>query len=93
MTIAYNNSDWTAVFQNLKKAHIRWGMISRVLMKKGETLRPHVIMYKEETQSVLMYVSESWFETKAMLKVLEGFHHRAARQITGMMEKCVADGD
>ena len=62
-------------------------------MKKGATLRPHVMMYKEETQSVLMYVSDSWLATKAMLKVLEGFHHRAARQITGMIEKRVADGD
>ena len=26
-----------------------------------------------------------------MLKILEGFHHWAARQITVMMEKCVAD--
>ena len=28
-----------------------------------------------------------------MLKVLEGFHHRAARRITGMMEKCGEGGE
>ena len=36
------------------------------------------------TQSVLLYGSEIWVVTGEMLKVLEGFHHRAEIRITGM---------
>ena len=42
------------------------------------------MMYKAVAQSVLLKVSESWVVTGEMLKVLEGFHHWAARRITGM---------
>ena len=31
-----------------------------------------------------MYGSDIWVATGEMLKVLEGFHHRKARSITGM---------
>ena len=40
-----------------------------------------------------MYDSEIWVVTRDMLKVLEGFHHRAARRITGMTEKRGAGGE
>ena len=33
---------------------------------------------------VLLYGNEIWVVVRAMLKVLEGFHHRVARLITGM---------
>ena len=48
--------------------------------------------YGPVVRTVLLYGSESWVVTGAMLKVLEGFHHWAARQITGMTTKGVADG-
>ena len=37
--IAYNNSNWTEVYQKLRKAQRRWGMIARVLVKTGGTVR------------------------------------------------------
>ena len=40
---------------------------------------------------MLLYRSENLAVTGEMLKVLEGFHHRAARRITGMTAKHVAD--
>ena len=40
---------------------------------------------------MLLYGSKSWVITGAMLKLLEGFHRRMVRQITGMMTKCVLD--
>ena len=49
-------------------------------------------MYKAVSYTVLLYGSKSWVVTEAMLKILEGFHHRAARRIAGMMVKRVADG-
>ena len=48
--IAYNNSDWTAVYQNLEKARRRWGMIARVMVKTGAIVRAQGIMYKSVTQ-------------------------------------------
>ena len=37
------------------------------------------MIYKAVAQLVLLYGSEIW-----VLKILEGFHHREDRQITGM---------
>ena len=50
-------------------------------------------MYNSVAQSVLLYGSEIWVVMGEMLKVLEGFHHRAARRITGMTAKRVAGGE
>ena len=41
---------------------------------------------------MLLYVSNIWVATGEMLKVLKGFHHRAARRITGMAAKYGAGG-
>ena len=43
------------------------------------------MLYEAAMHSVLLYGSDSWVVTGAMLKVLEGLHHRLARRITGMM--------
>ena len=50
-------------------------------------------MYKVVAQLVLFYGSKSWVVTGEMLKVLAGFHHRAAQQITGMTAKLGAGGE
>ena len=63
----------------------------RVLAKTGAMVRDRGVMYMSLAQSVILYVSDSWVVVGVMLKVLEGFHHWAARQIMVMMEKCVAD--
>ena len=42
------------------------------------------MFYKAVVQSVLLYGSESWVVAPAVLKVLEGFHHRVARKLSGM---------
>ena len=60
-------------------------MIARVLEKAGATVWARGIVYKVVDQSVLLYSSESWVMMGEVLKVLEGFHHQAARRITGMM--------
>ena len=59
-------------------------MISRVLAKMGETVQAREMMYKTVGQLVLLCGIEIWVVTVEMLKVLEGFHHWATRQITGM---------
>ena len=51
------------------------------------------ILCKAVSQMVLLYRSESWVVTGAILKVLEGFHHRAAQRIAGMMAWSMEDGE
>ena len=89
--IAYKNSDWPEVFHNLRKAQIRWGIISKVLIKTGETVRSRGMIRRSVAQTVMLQDRESWVVMGEMLNILEGFHHRAARQIAGMTEKRVAD--
>ena len=84
LMIAYNNSDWEAVYQNLGKARRRRVMLVRGLERTGATVRFQVVIYKAVAQSVLLYDTQIWVVTGDVLKVLEGFHHQAARRITGM---------
>ena len=51
------------------------------MLKTGAKLQARGVMYKTAIQLVLLYGSESWMVTGAMLKVLEGFHLRLARRI------------
>ena len=68
-------------------------MVARVLERTGAMVQARGAMYKVVAQSVLLYGSKSWVVTREMLKVLTGFHHLAARCITGMTEKRGAGGD
>ena len=43
------------------------------------------MFYKAIVQSVLLYGSETWTIRPAMLKVLESFHNRVARRLTGRL--------
>ena len=70
--------------QNLREAQRRWGVIVRVLEKVGATVQAFGMMYKAVAQSLILYSSEIWVVMEAMIKILEGFHHRTARGITGM---------
>ena len=40
--------------------------------------------YKVVVQVVLLYGSEIWVATDAMMTLLEGFHHRIAIHVLGM---------
>ena len=59
-------------------------MTMRVLAKMVATVRGRGMMYKVMVKLVILYGSESWVVTGAMLKFLGGLHHREARCITGM---------
>ena len=91
--LIYNNSDWPAVYQNLNKARRQWGVIARVLAKTGSMVRARGMMYKAVGQFMILYRSNSWVVTGAMLKVVEGFHHQAARRIKGMTATSGAGGE
>ena len=54
-------------------------MVVRVLESTVATVWAQGAMYKAGEQSVILYGSNIWVVTGERLKVLEGFHHRAAR--------------
>ena len=89
--VTHNNSDWATLYRNLKKALKRWGLVSRVLEKTGASARVRGMFYKVVVQTVLLYGCETWTVTDSMLKVLEGFHHRIARRISGKTAVKVGD--
>ena len=51
------------------------------------------MFYKAVVQQVLLFGAETWTVTPAMMKALEGFHHRAARRIAGMQPYRLVNGD
>ena len=61
-------------------------MVLKVLVRMGVMVRSRAIMYKVVVNMVLLYRSESWVVTDAIIKVLEGFHHRIYWRIVGMMD-------
>ena len=78
-TIAYNNNDWAAVYQNLQKSRRQWGMVASLMERTGETVWAQRPMYKAVAQPVLFYCSKRWMVTGDILKVLEGFRYRASQ--------------
>ena len=50
------------------------------------------MIYKAVIQTVLLYISESWVVTDAMLKVLEGLYHQVDQRITGMSSQKIREG-
>ena len=54
-------------------------MVARVIERTGAMVQARVEMYKGVEQLVILYNSKSWVMNGKMLKVLEGFHHRAVR--------------
>ena len=56
-------------------------MVLRVLDKMGNEYRAREMLYNAVVQTVLLYGSESWVITEAIMKVLEAFHQRIVRRI------------
>ena len=92
-TITYNNRYWVAVYHNLRKDWRIWGMIQKLQTNIGAMVRARSMLYKAVAQTVLLYGSESWVMTGAMMKLLESYHGRTAQRIAGMMDRRMEDGD
>ena len=69
-TIAYNNSNWVAIYHNLQKAWMWWVMKIRVIQRTEATLRACGAMYNTVALSVLLYGREIWVVTEEMLNVM-----------------------
>ena len=57
----------------------------------GSNSAAHGMLYKAAAHTVLIHGSESWVVTGEILKVVEEFHHKAYRRITGMVDRRAED--
>jgi hypothetical protein len=82
--VTANDDDMKAVEHNIRRARMSWGNLKRIL-SKGKMKNPKAAtsVYKTVVHAVLLYGSETWATTNAMVKKLENFHRRCARFITG----------
>jgi len=83
--LSADDSDWPAIYLNLKKARSRWARVYRVLSRTEANPRVSGYFYKAIIQSVLLYCCETWVVSKAVLRVLAGFHNRVARRLSGRL--------
>ena len=67
-------------------------MVVMVVSNTSATVQSLGMLYKTVLQSVLLYGSELLVVTRAILKVLEVFHHWKSRSITGMTPWCTTSG-
>jgi hypothetical protein len=81
--VTSTDDDEPALQRQLKKAASRWGCVRRVLTRQGATPRIAGLFYKAACQAVLLYGSETWCFSPRMIRLLESFHHRVARCLTG----------
>ena len=83
--LRYDGNDVQAVRINLRKARATWERLSRVMRSEHASSRVCGLFYKATVQAVLLFGSETWNVTPAILRGLEGFHVWAARRMAGMM--------
>ncbi len=76
--LAYDNNDARAVRGNLEKAHAVWSRLSRTIRAENASPCACSIFYKATMQSILLFGSKTWNLSPSSLKLLEGFHIRAA---------------
>ena len=90
--IRNDDNDTQAIRVQLRKARGVWGRLSRMMRSENASPRVCELFYKATVQAVLLFGSETWCLSPANLRLLEGFHVRAARRMTGMMPKKKSDG-
>ena len=67
----------------LKKTRQRWARLAKVLKREEANARAVAIFYTTISQSVLLYGAELWTPLQRQIHVLERFHKRTMRHITG----------
>lgn len=86
-------TDITAVQYNIKRARSKWAMLRSILVSQNMPPTIASIFYKAVVQAVLLYGSETWVLTKRTLGMLQTFHNRIARQLTGRHIYQAPNGD
>ncbi len=89
--LSYDDNDTQAMRANLAKAHRCWARVSQVLRAENASPKVCGVIYKATIQAVLLFGSETWNLAPSGLACLEGFHLRAAWQMTGKGPKKFPD--
>ena len=87
-----SDDDWPAVVGNIRKARKKLAQLSRILGREEANPQVSGIFFKAVLQAVLLFRSETWVMTPCMGRVLGGFQHRVAKQITGRQPRRLLDG-
>ncbi len=90
--LAFDDNDAQAVRWNLKKVRGIWARLSCTIRAENASLRACGIFYKATVQSILLFGSKTWNLSPSSLKLLEGFHIRAAWSMTGKRSVKLRDG-
>ena len=86
------NNNWPEIEYNLQRAWGKWGRLENILVREGAGRRTTGEFYVAVVQAVLLFGTNMWVLTPPLDKYFEGFHHRAVRQISGMVPKSQLDG-
>ncbi len=73
-----DNDDVQAVRSQLHKAQGTWARVGQVLHRENAPQSTSAKFYQAIVQSILLYRSETWVLSKAVMARLEGFHICAA---------------
>jgi hypothetical protein len=76
--LSQDDDNVQAVRNQLCKARGTWARIGQVLRRENAPPRVSAKFYKSIVQPVLLYGSETWVLSPAVMARLEGFHIRAA---------------
>jgi hypothetical protein len=76
--LSQDDDNIQAVQSQLCKARGTWAWVGQVLRRENAPPRVSAKFYKAIVQSVLLYGSETWVLSSAVLARLKGFHLRAA---------------
>ena len=69
--------------RNLRCARQKWVRLTWILSREGAYSQTSGKIYLAVAKLVIMYGSEKCVLTPRMKRVLDGFHHRVDRRLTG----------
>ena len=86
-----SDEDWAVVHQSIWRERQVWGKLGKFLRRDGAEPIVSAKFYHAVVQAVLLFGSETWVLTAAMIQKLEGFHVSFLRQVTGMKGRRLRD--
>ena len=86
-----SDEDCLAVFRNIRKARQVLGCLGKILRREGADLILSAKFYRAVVQVVLLFGSETWVLTAAMMQKIEGVHMGFLWQVTGVKAQSLGD--
>ena len=77
------DEEWPEVLRNIWRARQVWGRLGKFLRREGVYSIILAKFYRAVVQVVLLFGSETWVLTTAMIQKLEGVYVGFLRQVTG----------